>query len=61
MSAPIVPRPEADIVQDALVAADVAFQELFGPPTGWSDNVLAAYQRDQRWARQLATNYGEAA
>ncbi|MFI8448191.1 hypothetical protein [Streptomyces erythrochromogenes] len=60
MSAP-ESRPEADIVQDALAAADVAFRELFGPPAGWSDNVLAAYQRDQRWARQLATNYGEAA
>lgn len=61
MSAPVEPRPAADVVQDALVAADVAFRELFGPPAGWSANVLAAYGDDQRWVRLRATNYGEAA
>ncbi|KOU17060.1 hypothetical protein [Streptomyces sp. WM6349] len=61
MSAPTEPRPVADIVQDALAAADVAFRALFGPPAGWSDLVLVAYRQDQKWARLLATNYGEAA
>lgn len=61
MSAPTEPRPEADVVQDALVAADVAFRELFGPPAAWSANVLACYAQDQRWVRLRATNFGEAA
>lgn len=61
MSAPTEQRPAADLVQDALAKADFAFQELFGPPSLWSEAVLAKYQTDQHIARQLATNWGEAA
>lgn len=60
MSAPTEQRPE-DVVQAALAKADFAFQELFGPPALWSEAVCAEYQLDQHIARQLATNWGEAA
>lgn len=61
MSAPVGPRPEADIVQDALAKADFNFQELFGPPALWSPAVFAEYGLDQHTALMLATNWGEAA
>lgn len=60
MSAPTEQRPE-DVVQAALAKADFAFQELFGPPALWSEAVLTEYRLDQHIARQLATNWGEAA
>ncbi|MBT2467786.1 hypothetical protein J7E97_07850 [Streptomyces sp. ISL-66] len=61
MSAPMEPRPAADLVQDALAAADVEFRKLFGPPAEWSEAVLREYRLDQHIARQRATNWGEAA
>lgn len=61
MSAPTEPRPTADVVQDALAAADFAFQELFGPPALWSEAVLTEYQLDQHIAWMRATNWETAA
>ncbi|MFD6180120.1 hypothetical protein [Streptomyces goshikiensis] len=60
MNAPLEPRPE-DVVQIALAKADFEFQELFGPPALWSEAVLREYRLDQHIARQIATNWGEAA
>ncbi|WP_327307938.1 hypothetical protein OG730_34700 [Streptomyces sp. NBC_01298] len=56
MSAPTEPRPVADVVQDALIAAANEFQELFGPPATWSGTVWLEYRLDQHIARQRATN-----
>jgi hypothetical protein len=49
------------VVQDALAAADFAFQELFGPPALWSEAVLTEYQLDQHIAWMRATNWETAA
>lgn len=60
MTAPAALRPE-DVVQAALAAADFQFQELFGPPDLWSEAVQVEYRRDQHIARQIATNWEDAA
>lgn len=61
MSTPIEPLPTRDVVTNALAAEDLRFRTLFGPQDTWSEAVLREYFVDQRIARQLATNWGEAA
>lgn len=61
MTAPAEPLPQGDVVTNALAAKDLQFRELFGPQATWSPAVLSEYFLDQHIARQLATNWGEAA
>lgn len=61
MSAPTEPRPEGDLLQDAIAAEDQHYQDLFGPPAGWSSTVVGEYLIDMHLVRMRATNWGEAA
>ncbi|WP_030292286.1 hypothetical protein [Streptomyces katrae] len=61
MSAPVEPRPAADLLQDALAAVDTQYQGVFGSPASWSPAVVGEYLIDCRLARLRATNWGEAA
>jgi len=57
VSAPVEPRPLADLLQDAFAEEDRWYQRLYGPQASWSPVTWGQYRIDLHLARQRVTGW----